>query len=113
MPNFPNYRLGKHLSPPCELISDTEEVVEEVVDFRIFPNPARDYVEINSTLFLINLDHTYTVVITDITGKAMITKPIDTNDIVNTNNLHSGIYNVQLYDSSNALVANQKLVIIK
>lgn len=69
----------------------------------IYPNPATDYIIINS-----DLDN-FDVEISDITGRIVISENIDNNSSINTSNLCAGIYNVSVI--SNKSVSSYKIIV--
>jgi hypothetical protein len=92
---------GNNYTPPVA-IND----VNDFGEISIYPNPADD----NITISLREINNQAIVRILDINGKCLIEQSIhELTSIINTQNLASGVYVVQLSNGKNSYV--QKLVI--
>ena len=75
--------------------------VEDInsVSVQVFPNPANEYITIS------NIDNFDNILITDVTGKIIISKSLQQNNnmLVNCNNWSKGIYVLRLSNSEKTL----------
>ncbi|MCB0738677.1 MAG: T9SS type A sorting domain-containing protein, partial [Bacteroidetes bacterium] len=91
--------------------TSVEEPLADISAFKIYPNPAKNLLNINLSSAQIS---NFTVTINNLTGQTMLTMPITThiginNYQVNTAHLPKGIYFIHLQNDKERL--KQKLVI--
>ena len=87
------------------IYTDISEIANNS-DINIYPNPSNGIFTINNTK---NSNH-QTVIITDITGKIILTKNLDIeNTSINLSNQETGIYIVKILDDNKTFV--QKIII--
>lgn len=69
----------------------------------IYPNPASDYIIVNSDY------NNFNVEISDITGRTIISQNVDNNSTINVSSLNAGVYNVTII--SNNTISSHKIII--
>lgn len=81
----------------------------------LFPNPAKDYVELRWNWFELGLDNTFTIEIVGLDGKVVMANEIknfkNNISILNTSELKTGMYIVQMITNSGEIVYTQKLTV--
>jgi len=115
IPFFPNYRLGALKGSPCDTLNATP--TSEIPfngTFKIFPNPASDYIKIDFTLPDYSVMDSYKIQIVDILGRVSQTKTLSKFASIknmDVSELSSGLYFVQLVNSFGSILVQNKLVI--
>jgi predicted acyl esterase len=79
--NFPVYNSAYTYNPVVNVTANPK------FDISVFPNPASDQIQVFS-----NMPGDHELVITDITGRSVLTGHFDDNVIINTEGLGKGIY---------------------
>lgn len=88
---------------PTALLSTTENFYSEVKDFTIFPNPAKDEINI-----WIKNDEQYTFKVINTVGQIVLTSDKKT---INLRGLPSGDYFLNIYTEKSSLVGSKKFII--
>ncbi|MCY0968818.1 zinc-dependent metalloprotease [Chryseobacterium wangxinyae] len=88
---------------PSSLLSNTESFYKEVNDFTIFPNPAKDEINI-----WIKNDEKYTFKVINPLGQIVLTSDKKT---INLRGLSSGQYFLNIYSDKNSLIGSKKFII--
>ena len=66
--------------------------IDEIAEINIYPNPAKDYLKIEIQEYIDD-----NLIITDITGKTLITKAVTSNNIeIDVSSLNSGLYLIKI-----------------
>ena len=66
--------------------------IDEIAEINIYPNPAKDYLKIEIQEYIDD-----NLIITDITGKTLITKAVTSNNIeIDVSSLNSGLYLIKV-----------------
>jgi hypothetical protein len=106
VPNHPNYRLGALKGSPCDSLGSVavQEIKEE--DFKVYPNPTRDIlnVEIANSL---NFD----IILRDVTGRIIHQTTATNTTQIDVANFVNGIYICEFWQE-NKCRAKEKIIII-
>ncbi len=99
VPSFPNFRLGALRGSPCDTIVTTQDLAAaQLYDLRLFPNPARDNLNIDLTMPSYDA-LSIEIRIFDIAGKLLystLMSPYTSIHNVNISAFANGTYFVQL-----------------
>lgn len=88
---------------PTALLTTTESFHKEVKDFTVFPNPAKDEINI-----WIKNDEQYTFKVINVLGQIILTSDKKT---INLRGLPSGDYFLNVYTDKNSFVGSKKFII--
>ena len=86
-------------------------------DFRVYPNPAKDYIEVKWDWFALGLDRSFTIEF--ITANGTLSNIIEVNDwqnnilVVRTEKLIAGFYTIRFVDGFGNSLKTAKVTIIK
>ena len=109
LPNMPNYRLGALAGSPCDTITAIHDL-EIKNEFTLYPNPANSYIIITSqsgnySNIKVEIYHASGILVKEV-------KNISSNQKINLEDLHSGIYHVAV-KQNNEYLYHEKLIIIR
>jgi hypothetical protein len=113
VPAFPNFRLGALRGSPCDTLVATKEATANPFDLKLYPNPARDNLNIDLTLPTYD-NQRCELRIFDVAGKMLYyTKMSDYTPIHNVDirAYSSGTYFVQLYVNGQKQVLRRFVVV--
>ena len=88
---------------PTVLLNTTESFYKEIKDFTIFPNPAKDEINI-----WIKNDEQYTFKVINVLGQIILTSDKKT---INLRGLPSGDYFLNVYTDKNSFVGSKKFIV--
>jgi len=86
-------------------IIDIEEFEEP--KFRVWPNPAKSSVQIFAPT---HFTENFTVTLTDINGKNLINNKLTNTNVLNIEDLKSGIYLISIFSATNQRLYHQKIL---
>lgn len=89
------------------VITSKKDIVNKVIDFKVYPNPAIDYVDIEISEIVENLEFQL------INTKGQIIKSgqmYNLTEQINVSDLENGLYIIRLISKENGLIGTQKLI---
>lgn len=93
---FWDFTEGNITNPPTCLLA-ANEVSQNNVTIKVFPNPVQNILKINSLISFTQYQ------ILDSSGKIFETKPLSKNKEINVSKLKNGVYYVKLFNSNNGV----------
>ncbi|MCE3259639.1 MAG: C-terminal target protein [Bacteroidetes bacterium] len=102
-----DFKYKEELMRPRIISSTADGVKLTEGDISVYPNPTKNIVNIN-----VKNQNAEMVIVSDITGKVLLSQEINEKAQINTENLSSGIYIIQVTNKKNVIYSN-KLVVIK
>ena len=107
IPNHPNYRLGALKGSPCDSLGSVavQELKEE--DFKIFPNPASDILNIELPLSMPNA----TILLRDIQGRLLKSRAAKGDSQIDISDLYNGLIFVEIWVEKQR-IATKKVIIM-
>jgi hypothetical protein len=111
VPNHPNYFLGPVVGSVCDSLTGMHEHFDEIINFQIKPNPARDLISIS---YLLPQNKSGMFEMYDMVGKkiySLCLPPWSTLQRIETSEMASGVYIGVI--TSNKRKTEKKIVVIK
>ena len=103
--------------PSNKRATDFNRPVTRTTDFQIFPNPAKDYIEVRWDWFELGLDSSFNLEVMSMNGQLVFRKKISNwkNNIaiIDLSNLPSGLFILRAAHSNGALIGNWELSIVR
>ncbi|MBK8681650.1 MAG: T9SS type A sorting domain-containing protein [Bacteroidetes bacterium] len=108
LPNMPNYNLGVLPKSACDTLSTSINNIQEDGTFHIYPNPAFQYISIQSN---IEVNEKLKVEIYNMQGISVYSSDYQINNSVDISKLNSGVYVVRLLEDNKNIFTENLLIL--